>query len=397
MCSVRLRTTFLPAVLGVAASVLLSEVVAVALAVAVVPVAAAAEPPAPVGVSGEQIRAILVRVAQEKDVPALGAAVVKRDEVILAVTGVRKRGTAAAVTPADCWHLGSNTKAMTAYLLARLIEQQRLNYDATLATLLPDMKDELHNGYRDTTLAELLRHRSGLPANLGGLGGWFRISPTLPLRQQRAQVLQEVLRAAPEKPRGQFEYSNVGYVVAGHLAERVANSTWEDLLRREMFEPLQMTTAGFGPPGNEAVVDQPWPHTSDGQPRSPASRLADNPPVMGPAGRVHASLGDWAKFIQDLLRGAAGTGGLLPAAAYQPLLNPVPGESYTVGGWSRRLSPRGPVLVHDGSNTLNYCSAVLFPESGCAVLVVCNQGGPAALEAVKIACREVIQLLLPPP
>ena len=82
------------------------------------------------------------------------------------VAGVRKRGTKSRATPNDLWHLGSNTKAMTATLVARLIEQGQLSWDTTVADVFSDKDFEIHPDFRGVTLLQLLSHRAGLPPNL---------------------------------------------------------------------------------------------------------------------------------------------------------------------------------------------------------------------------------------
>src|SRR5256885_984626 len=85
-------------------------------------------------------------------------------------------------------------------------------------------------------------------------------------------------------------------------------------MREEVFRPLGLATAGFGPPGRPGQLDQPWGHGlhcwfsipvwgSGLTPFAPGSRSADFPPVAAPAGLIHMSLGDWAKFATLHLRG----------------------------------------------------------------------------------------------
>src|SRR5207237_8513183 len=86
-----------------------------------------------------------------------------------------------------------------------------------------------------------------------------------------------------------------GVAIAGHMAEKVTGKSWEALMREKIFRPLGMTTAGFGAPGTRAKNDQPRGHKADGSPVEPGP-AADNPVAIGPAGIVHCSIGDWAKF-----------------------------------------------------------------------------------------------------
>src|SRR5690606_25950395 len=115
-----------------------------------------------------------------------------------------------------------------------------------------------------------------------------------------------------------YEYSNVGYAVAGRVAEKLGGKLWEDLIQERVFEPLGMK-AGVGPAGKEGKLDQPWPHSPAGVPLNTNGLRSDNAPSLGPAGRVHASLGEYAKFLTDHLKGAAGKEGLLEPSTYDVL------------------------------------------------------------------------------
>jgi hypothetical protein len=129
---------------------------------------------------------------------------------------------------------------------------------------------------------------------------------------------------------------------------------------------------------------------------------ADNPPVEAPAVRLHCSLADWAKYATDQLKGARGGKALLPAELYKKLQEPAnKGEVYTPGGWivlpAEKILPsaKGNLLMHDGSNTFNYASALIDPARDYAVLAVCNQGGKKKAEAATAALRNaVLEIML---
>ena len=71
-----------------------------------------------------------------------------------------------------------------------------------------------------------------------------------------------VLAEKPAYPPGEkYAYSNVGYTIAGAMAEKATGATWEDLVKREVFEPLELTGAGFGPPKSpDETLEQPRGH-----------------------------------------------------------------------------------------------------------------------------------------
>lgn len=340
----------------------------------------------------DHVRAELERVVEKYKLPGIGAAVVCSKGVRLVQTaGVRKLGSQARITAHDQFHLGSDTKAMTAMLLALLVQKKLLRWEQTLGETFPELAEKMDPAYRKVTVEQLMHHRAGLPANLPG--GWWKISRKLPIRSQREEVLALVLSQKPEhSPGSEFLYSNLGYTIAGHVAERVGKEPWEKLMHKYIFDPLKMKSAGFGAPGHPEKLDQPWGHHPSGKPVEPGP-TADNPPVMGPAGRAHMSLGDWGKFIADQLKGARGEHGLLPPQAYRKLHEPPAGAGNYAGGWGRQKVPTGWRLAHDGSNTMNYCTAALFPVEDIAVLVATNMGGKEATKATHEVLQAILKML----
>jgi CubicO group peptidase (beta-lactamase class C family) len=357
--------------------------------------AALAAPPraeGPPKLDRAELRRLLEEYRKKHDVPALGAAIVtSRGVKVLAVVGVRKRGEKVKAEEGDCFHLGSETKAFTATLIAVLISKKRLSYGRTLAEAFPDLAEKKPEALRKVTLAQCLTHRAGLQANLA----WFTIPTKQGVVAQREEALRRLFDAKPvSKPGEKFLYSNAGYVVAAAMAERATKKSWEELLAEHLTKPLKMTTVGFGPMGTKGKIDQPYQHDEKGEPVAPDEPDADNPPVLSPAGRVHCSLGDWGKFVADQLAGARGKDGLLPAASYKALHSPSSkGEDYTPGGWCYESGPGGVELGHDGSNGAGYATAVLLLKADLAVLVVCNQGPPRGEEAAAAVRDALVEKL----
>ncbi len=341
-------------------------------------------------IGDERVTSVLRPIRQKFGIPAMAAALVTSDGIqFVGAVGVRKRDTQIPVTLNDQWHLGSNGKAITSTLLARLIEQGRLKWDATLVEIFPELAPQMHADFRSVTLLQLLSHRAGLPPNLDL--SHYRGEDVLALR---LRAVREELSKKPRHPPGSvFEYSNLGYIVAGAIAERVTRQSWEQAIRSELFEPLQMTAAGFGGTGNPGEIDQPWPHTADGKPTSKNGAAMDNPLVMGPAGRVHCPIQCWAKFIQDQLRGARGQPALLKLQSYQKLHTPPFGGDYALGwGTVRRDWGGGKVLHHAGDNTMNYANVWMAPQKNFAILVCVNQSGDTAFQASDEAVAALVKL-----
>jgi CubicO group peptidase (beta-lactamase class C family) len=342
--------------------------------------------------SGDSAMAqILDSIRQQRNVPALGAAFVRGDgSITSAVVGVRKRGTDVRATAEDQWLLGSNTKAITATLVATFVEQGALTWETTLAEVFPELRAKFRGNFGAITLTHLLSHHAGLDRDLN-FDDIRRSAPAL--ADQRVNAVRTAgskkLRSVPGS---KFEYSNLGYVIAGAAAERLGGKSWEALIRERVFTPLGMSGCGFGGPGTPGQLDQPWPHNPNGNPGGPGSWL-DSEDVVAPAGRVRCSLADWAKFVLDQMRGANGKGALLKPETYKALHEPRFGGNYAFG-WGVASGPwaDGVVLNHTGSNGMNFSVAFIAPARDVALLAVTNRSGDAGVKAMSDATTALLRL-----
>jgi CubicO group peptidase (beta-lactamase class C family) len=329
----------------------------------------------------------------KSELPALGAAVVKDGKLhALGASGVRKIGDETKVTVEDQFHLGSCTKAMTATLVALLVQDEKLEWDLTLDKAFPDLAETMKPQYRTVTLDHLLMHRSGVPVlSPGGQSGWewgreLTGTPT----EQRYETVKWLLNKEPESTPGEkFRYANEGYMILGAIVERTAGKSWETLMQERIFTPLGMTSAGFGPMGSTGKIDQPWQHAKRGVKTTPIEPFPrnDNPPIYAPGGTVHASLRDWARFVSLHFDGTVDGKRILTEDSLKHLHTPKFEGTYA-GGWGCAERPwGGHVLTHSGSNNQNYCVVWLAPEKQFAVLVATNQGSGTDFE--NRACDEV--------
>lgn len=341
----------------------------------------------------DDLNAVLETLLKKHDLPALAGAVVGGAGLLeIGAAGVRKKGESIPATPDDLWHFGSNTKAMTAALIGVLVEEGVLRWDTSMEEAFPEWAAEMPDALKRVTLVDLLSHRSGLPANLM----WPALAQKGSLREQRLETVRAAVSAKlVSDPGTQFLYSNLGYVIAGAIAEKATGVSWEELLLDKVCRPLGMTTMGFGGLGTPGIANQPWPHGTNGKPLPKNGPEVDNPAVLGPAGTGHGTLGDWAKFVADLLKGAAGEKALMKLETYERLLSPPFGGDYALG-WviTERPWGGGKVLVHNGSNTMNFATVWVAPLRNFAVLVVTNQGGPAAQKACDEAAGGLIKRYL---
>jgi D-alanyl-D-alanine carboxypeptidase len=306
-----------------------------------------------------------------------------------AAVGVRALGHPEPVTVDDRWHIGSDTKAFTATMIGTLVDQHVMSFDDTLEASFPALVKSMNVAYRGITVGQLLSHTAGLPT----LTADDEMPPLLAaiktahgVSAQRAALARYFLTMPPASKAGEFKYSNVGFVIAGAIAEARTGKTWETLIRERIFAPLGITNAGFGPPGTPGKFDQPCGHRdAAGQLTSldPGDTDSDNPALIGPAGTINIALKDWALFAQDQLDGAIGHGKLLKPATYRVLQTPV--VDNVAMGWGVHQGPDGaPVLLtHMGSNGYWMAEILIYPEHDTVILMVTNSGNDVALKTIQ--------------
>jgi len=341
-------------------------------------------PPRPLPLSDDVV-AVLDQVRAKHGIPGMAAAVVRDGEVVaVGVSGVREAGEADPIRPDDRFHIGSCTKAMTATMIARLVEQGRLRWDVTLAESFPHttITPEL----RPATLRQLLSHQAGIQPYKERTSD-SKIWEPLPASLRHLFVEHVLNEPRYVREDGELAYSNAGYCIAGAIAERATRETYESLMRRLVFEPLGMDTAGFGWPATPSRPDQPRGHrrTPEGPVPQPLDDATTLPAFLSVAGDVHCSVADLARFVALHLRGLQGRDGLLKAETIR-FLHQVPGDE---GSYSLGWAEAGPVAFHFGSAGTFTAAINLFPSMGLGFAIVQN------VEEQGEEINEVFNALLP--
>jgi CubicO group peptidase (beta-lactamase class C family) len=339
--------------------------------------------------SDARVEDLLGPIRDEHHLPGfIGAICFGARIAALGALGIRKIGSSQALQIDDQMHMGSCTKAMTATMIGSLVEAGKLSWKSTFRTIFAEDADQFHPQFQEATLSHLLTHRAGLPHS----GPWWHLPGTTTTQARHALMMRMLQQAPATRPGTKFAYSNVGYALAGLMAEQVSGESWETLMRTRLFEPLEMSSAGFGTPGQEGDLIQPWGHRLTGGDIKPT--LQDNAPSMGPAGTVHCSVPDWAKFAALHLAGERGDSKLLKPATLKTLHIPPASCEYAAGWYAiERSWAGGAALNHNGSNSSWFATIWLAPARDFAILVATNQGDKQAERACDEAASALIQAL----
>lgn len=345
-------------------------------------------------------------------VPGLAAAVVRNEATHKEAVGFRHIDKPVKLRDTDKFHLGSNTKAMTATLIGMLVDQGALGWNTTLSEALPDYAEKIVEGHRQTTIGMLSAHRSGIRSDfltdVEFLNKLYQLGPV----DGRRAVTERVLGQKPHEVPGTYFYDNSNYMILGKIVECLTHngkSSWEEIMVDRIFSPLGMD-CGFGtlPESSETSTDSPWGHmvaNATARPEPVGGPLAsrDYPTAFGPAGLVHCDMDSYAIWTTLHINGFNGRPTSLDISQetfkklHSPYSSTNPAETYTYGGWiysDGASTPwsNGPTLSHDGSNLAYYTLASLAPrlgDHGAALAVYTNAGismdgaeGPATNAAI---------------
>jgi CubicO group peptidase (beta-lactamase class C family) len=255
--------------------------------------ARAAAPPAKTAQSGYD--RLVDAVVARYHLPGIAVGVIDQGKVVYR----RTVGTLPSGRPIDhdtLFKIASNTKAMTATLLARLVEEGKLRWDDPVTKYLPSFAMYDPWVTRNMQVGDLLVHHSGLPEGAGDLMLWPQPNDFTP-----ADVVAGLRYLKPAYSfRAGYAYDNVLLIVAGQVAAAAGGAPYAQLLRREVFRPLGMNRCQIGTWNRDQVGNVAQPHTR----RDGRNVVVDrdgaivHASTMDAAGGVRCSLGDmlvWEK------------------------------------------------------------------------------------------------------
>jgi D-alanyl-D-alanine carboxypeptidase len=333
------------------------------------------------------LSAELAQRAREAHLPAVQAAVIDHAGLVAhGAAGVTVLNGTVAVTTGDAFHIGSCTKPFTATLAGMLVEEKKLSWDTRVADVFPEWRKSMRPEYRDVTLADLLSHEAGL----AGYGEEAEVN-ALPRftgnrTEQRRQFARYVLEHPPAlAPRTAFRYSNAGYSVAATMIERAAGRSWEELVRRRIFEPLGMRSAGIGWP--ERVWGQEPTEQGTLKPVDPHGPY-QLPAFFAPGGDLHMSSDDLALFLQAHLRAMRGARTLITpeTAATMHTRRKKGGLGFGVAA----VAGFENVATHSGSADTFVTVIAIAANEDVAVAVSTNAAGESEQKAVGQILRDLL-------
>lgn len=313
----------------------------------------------------------------EWNIPGMAVAIVSADSIFLSKGyGVRDTTTKKAVNEHTLFAVASNSKAFTASALAQLVDAGKLNWDDKVVNYIPYFK--MYDNYvtQHFTIADLLSHRSGLATFSGDLL-WYGSTKTPKEIIQAQHYLQPVYDF-----RTNFGYSNISYLVAGQIIEKISGKTWKNYIQDAFITPLNMNRTLTSTSQLESSSNIATPYfTENGKNIALKWVNWDN---IAPAGALISSVHDFSKWLQlNLKEGTIHGKEYFSTKQFHQITTPHINFSVRKNSHKKHFSSYGmgwnledyegvKVISHSGGYDGMISKSFFIPEKDLAVIIVTN-------------------------
>src|SRR3954469_16588990 len=180
---------------------------------------------------GAALEARLAELADKHEVVGASVAVMVGNEITEAVTGTANLRSGLPVSTETVFQIGSITKVYTATLVMQLVDEGLVDLDAPVRTYLPEFRLGDETAASAITVRQLLSHTSGIDGDVFDEFG---------RGDECVEKYVDAMAALAQTsdPGAFFSYCNAGYVVLGHIVERLRHCSWDAALRTYLLEPL---------------------------------------------------------------------------------------------------------------------------------------------------------------
>jgi CubicO group peptidase (beta-lactamase class C family) len=338
---------------------------------------------------------VITQALETFHVPGAAVAVVVGNDVVLSKGyGFRDVEKKLPMTPETQMPIASMTKQFTVAALGTLVRQGKLEWDKPVRDYLPDFR--LNNDYATAhaTTRDLVTHRIGLPRHDAI---WYGSSLS---RDEIFHRLQYFPFSRDLRVR--FQYNNLMYMTSGYLAGRLAKSSWEELVKSALFDPLGMKRSNFTVAAMHADANHSEAYELNMK-REVVKVTHEPLDMMGPTGSINSSVDEMARYLRMMLgHGMLDGKRVLLEADVQSMMQPqMPAgrslfpdvfgfQSYGMGLFVQTY--RGIDVAHHGGNLRGASSIIVMaPAKGIGVVVLTNRSGTRLRDALPF---EIIDRLL---
>jgi CubicO group peptidase (beta-lactamase class C family) len=314
----------------------------------------------------------LTELADRHHVPGAALGILRGDEVAEAASGVLNLRTEVPVTTESLFQLGSISKVWTATLVMQLVDEGKLDLDAPLIEVLPELKLSDPEVTKRLTMRHLLIHTSGIDGDIFTDTG--RGDDCL---EKYTALLAEARQNHPLA--ATWSYCNSGYSLAGRVIEKITGDTWDAAVRTRLAVPLGLTRTVTLP--EEAIMHSAAVGHLYEDGKNTVAPVWGIPRSAGPAGAITATVGDLLAFAKAHLDGEILTDASREQMAARQVELP---DKHTLGdswglGWERMDWAGHRLIGHDGNTIGQAAFWRVLPEQKFSVVLLTNGGNGAKL------------------
>lgn len=337
---------------------------------------------------GQQTVQFADSIRNTYNIPEISYAVVNSKSILeIAAVGRHSIDLPDTATLNDRFHIGSNTKAMTAFIIAKYVEMGKLDWATKFFDIYPEWKNGSLAAYHHITLQDLLSHKAGIQPFQGEndpeIPGFKGTNP-----EKRKQFGQFVLTLDPVKPDSlnPFVYSNAGYTLATLMVEKVAHKSWEELVEKVLNKDLNLNIRLSWP--ENQLTKETWGHLTENDTLKPVPSDWDyHLDFTEPAGDINIKLVNYVKFIQLNLRGLEGRDNYLRSETYQFIHNGI--KNYSLG-WFNVYENGKEWSVHSGTGAFTYFTiAHIDRTNNIAFIIFTNSFNQGTQQGVRLLMRKL--------
>jgi CubicO group peptidase (beta-lactamase class C family) len=346
---------------------------------------------------GRDVDAFVKRVMEITGASGLAIAVVQGDApILLEGYGYADIERRRPITPRTQFYIASTTKAFTALTLALLAERGQLDLDAPITRYLRGVKWAPAINADSITVRQLLSHTHGI-TNSGPV-----VWRTAFTGVHTNTLLKELLQYHGPNGKGrEFQYSNVGYNIAGLLLDDLTGKRWQDMLEQTVLKPLGMrNTTAYISRYDSAALALPYSFETSGPRRLHYAKTDAN---MQAAGGLVSNAEDLARWLEvQINRGRLDGVQVIPRRVIeetQRLHAPTSGGAgdykalgYALG-WNVGELYGDTILQHGGGFSTFRTLLAFSPQQQLGVAIVTAQGGVGGL-AVDVISDFVFERVL---
>jgi CubicO group peptidase (beta-lactamase class C family) len=192
------------------------------------------------GTTWNHLGEVVTRLMEKTGVPGVAVGILHRGEIVASGFGVTSVDNPLPVTGETLFQIGSITKTFTGTAIMELVEQGKLDLDASVRTFVPDFAVSDETASAQATIRHLLTHT-------GGWAGDF-FHATGAGDDALARYVADMSELPQLVPIGSlWSYNNAGFSLAGYVIERVVGKSYETALKELVLEPLGLRASFFDP------------------------------------------------------------------------------------------------------------------------------------------------------